>query len=68
MVKDGFETEAMASIFVYHAYVEALHVDGSVLGRSSTVKTKVPKPGAALQRAPLLSDFRLERVIWVGIV
>ena len=54
VAKDGFETRATAPVFVHHAYVEALHADGSVLGRSSTVKTKVPKP----EWAPLCSELR----------
>lgn len=52
--KDGFETRAMATVFANHTYVEALHADGSVLGRSMTVKTKVPN----WDWAPLCSEFR----------
>lgn len=45
VVKDGFEIRAMAPVFADHAYVEALHEDGSVLG---------PKPEWAL----LCSELR----------
>lgn len=56
VVKDGFEIRAMApSLHTDHAYVEALHQDGSVLGRSMTVKTKVPKNP---EWAPLCSELR----------
>ena len=54
VVKDGFETRAMAPVFAAYAYVEALHKDGSVLGRSVTVKTKVP----GSEWAPLCNEFR----------
>ena len=52
--KDGFETRAMAPAFVKYAYVEALHADGSELGRSITVKTKVPNR----DWAPRCSELR----------
>ena len=42
VAKEGFETRAKASHFADYAYVEALHADGSVLGRSIMVKTKIP--------------------------
>lgn len=54
VVKDGFETRARAPVFAAYAYVEALHADGSVLGRSVTVKTKVPRS----EWAPLCNEFR----------
>lgn len=44
VAKNGFETRVMAPFFADHAYVEALDADGSVRGRSMTVKTKVPEP------------------------
>lgn len=62
-VKDGFETRAMAPAFAAYAYVEALHADGSVLGRSATVKTKVPKS----DWGTLCSEFRCyQDYDWTG--
>ena len=54
VAKDGFETRMMAPAFVHYAYVEALHADGFVLGRSRTVKTKVP----TRDWAPRCSELR----------
>lgn len=52
--KDGFETRAVASFFASYAYVEALQADGSILGRSDIVSTRVPDPDTAL----VCSKFR----------
>ena len=46
--KDGFETRAVCSFFASYAYVEALQADGSMLGRSDIVSTRVPDPDTAL--------------------
>lgn len=52
--KDGFETRAVASFFASYAYVEALQVNGSILGRSEIVSTRVPRPDYAL----ICSEYR----------
>ena len=61
VAKDGFETRAMAPAFFRYVYVEAVHADGSVLARSSTVKTKVPatdwQPRCSELRCPQSFDW-----------
>ena len=46
--KDGFETRVVTSFFASYAYVEALRADGSTLGRSDIVSTRVPIPDQAM--------------------
>ena len=59
--KDGFETRGLASFFAGYAYVEALQEDGSILGRSDIVATKVPGPSIAT----LCNQYRcFEEVDW----
>ena len=55
--KDGFETRATARVFAAYVYVEALRRDGSVLGRSGTVRTMVPQS----EWAPLCNELRCYR-------
>ena len=52
--KHGFETRAVASFFASYTYVEALQADGSVLGRSEIVSTRVPSQ----DYAAICSEFR----------
>ncbi|KAL8726061.1 MAG: hypothetical protein Q9166_006940 [cf. Caloplaca sp. 2 TL-2023] len=42
--KSGFETMAQNSCFARYIYAEALGAKGTVLGRSRSVKTRVPRP------------------------
>ena len=42
--KVGFETRAVANFFASHAYVEGVGWDGTLLGRSEIVATRVPRP------------------------
>ena len=44
VARDGFETRAMAQSFNGYMYADALHKDGTVLGRSEIVQTHVPGP------------------------
>ena len=57
--KDGFETRVVTSFFASYAYVEALQADGSMLGRSDIVSTRVPTP----DNAAICSEFRCHRDI-----
>ena len=62
-LKTEFETRARAPFFARYVYVEAVDDDGSILGRSKTVKTQIPPIIFLMDAASFVARTRLNGMI-----